>query len=1072
MAKEPSTSKGKKIEKMKNKLENILNLMEKKLRSAEKKGIDVGESSELLSQAREALESNDIKRAKMLAARSKKKLVESIKAWKETDKDQSKEADEKKKDTEEEKAIETEAAEPEKSEQKEESSEITDDEEKEVEEEKDKDDEKEQSEEEAEESERVELIEEEETEEKGALAEIEGGAEAADAESEGDAGEETEEETEPVISLEIIAEDEVSASDAETEESESDEKTKVKEEEIIAQNKLKQEEERAAAFATLIWVKAILKESRSQLAMGEEKKIYTEAKNLYQQKEYSQVVDMVPKIVDEIEGKLTAFNERKEEVREKIIDLQNYLAVLENSGIDIGETWELYDMLASKFENDDHEDIERIIEKIKESGEIWKEYDKSLIALLNTRKELSDLKNKGIDISLLEDRFRETQELLRERKYNELITEIEIIREEADKKLIEYRGNEARREIKESEEILAQAKAGGEDIGDADEVLAEGLKALDQGDFTLALEKSIEIKERIYPFYYISVMARLKGLMVDAQDDEIDIEGYREDIIKSQALAEKGEYSSSVDILNKTETDINDAIQHKHCVQAIMEARDEMRKMADDGYDMSEAHETMLMARNELEANNYEAVQSIIGKTREMCEEIVRKGAFTAFLDRIRESIEELKDVGMDVSRYEAVLEDIGIPDEEGENEAKEKLEGISAEIDDLREEYPAVITLIQRAQYYISKMADYGCNTDEVDALFDELTGSFERREMDQAEGLGKKCVTLSEKSLEDYVSATTLLKEAGELMENVRAIGGDTKKLEENNENAIAAVNEGRYGEGLELANICLEETKNLKRNFQKMLGAIQVTQSKINMARNLGASVEEPLEFFKLIKTALDENRLDDVNRNIKLAQESADGISSGYKRMIEHVQKAQEMIFSLKGRGAVLKRAEKIFNDIIPCMDENDFDRAIELANGAVRESEHVEQKYDYLMELIGIAQNRMTEARQRGTNVTHVLASFKKVGRLMDEGDYELAQKEADGVLDTIENLTKLHNEAIRLLRLTWAKLSDAKAIGTDSSEAEGMLEEARNTIKDGEYQKAIELAKESASNLMEKLVSI
>ncbi|MDP7265244.1 MAG: hypothetical protein QGH39_06760, partial [Candidatus Thermoplasmatota archaeon] len=537
----------------------------------------------------------------------------------------------------------------------------------------------------------------------------------------------------------------------------------------------------------LISAKTILKEGSSKVVMDDEKKTYVEARNLYKKKDYSKVVEITTKIKEEMEGKLTAFNEKKDGIRNKIIELQNFLAELENSGIDIGETWELYDMLASKFEANDLEDIERIIEKIRESSEIWKKYDNCLLEVLRTRKELSELKNNGVDISDIEDKFRGTQELLHERKYPELIHEIEIIHEEGDKKFTEHKGNEARKEIQESENILAEAKASGEDIGDADEILKEGRDALDQGDFDLALEKSKEVKGKIYPFYYITIMARLKELMVEAQENELDIERFREGIIKSQALADKGEYPTSVDILIRAETDIGDALRHNQCIQIIMESRDEMRKMADEGYDMSEPHETMLLARQELEAKNYREVHNIIGKTREMCGEIRRKGAFRAFLDRIREDIEELKDVGMDVSRFGAVLEEIGIPAEDEEDNAKEKLEGISEEIEGLREGYPAVITLIQRAQYFISKMGDYGCNTHDVDALFNELTGVFELREMERAEELGKKCVTLSEKSLEDYVSATTLLKEATELMENIRVMGGDTKELEGNNENAL---------------------------------------------------------------------------------------------------------------------------------------------------------------------------------------------------------------------------------------------------------------------------------------------
>ncbi len=83
MAKKGSSpSNDRKIENMKKKLENVLNLIEKKAQSAGQKGIDIREILDQLSEARKALGSNRFKQAKMLITSSKKILVERIHTWK------------------------------------------------------------------------------------------------------------------------------------------------------------------------------------------------------------------------------------------------------------------------------------------------------------------------------------------------------------------------------------------------------------------------------------------------------------------------------------------------------------------------------------------------------------------------------------------------------------------------------------------------------------------------------------------------------------------------------------------------------------------------------------------------------------------------------------------------------------------------------------------------------------------------------------------------------------------------------------------------------------------------------
>ena len=1105
MGKTDSSAKANpKMAAIKKKLENVIDLLEKKVLSAEEKGIDVTEASSILVEAREAIGSDKLKEAKMGATKAKKVLMERIKAWKEEDKteveteseteEEKKEETENETDKEKKEEMENETEEEKKEEteneadedKKEETGNEADREKKEEMENETDDDRRKEAEEttdiakEGDVSEEVSESKSDETvteEEKGQfecpecgtlVAEIKTSCPGCGIEFEGREGEGAEE-VETEDSREIAAEKEeethVVSEGQEGEKSEDDAEPGESAEDA-AEKELREKEEVREEIRK---VKSILVEAKKEVSIQEEKALYSKATNLFREKEYSEARELARRITGNIEEKLAAAAEYKREIKEKIIDLQVFLANMENRGIDIGETWDTYAVLVNNYRNNEFDGIDEIIEKIKESSEMWKQYDDSLLAILQVRKEISDLKNIGVDVSRVVEMFQNTRGQLEARNYSGIPEALEEVSRKVEKKHFEYRKIQAEEDLRETQEIIEAAKKSEADIGEAEEIFADAREALANDDFPQAVSRSRDAREKLYPFYFELLMEQSKEIMVSAQEKEIDMEGFKDRMIRSQTLKEEGDYNTSIDMLEHLKIDMNNAVEYDECVKELQKIRKGLKRMSRDGFDILEAHDIMLSAREELECNNFEAVRGIIERCGDMAAEIERIGGVRRSLDNARRMLAELKDVGMEMSEFETSIESVEEIAREDEDRAREVLNSVSGIMVKLTEDYPPIITLIQRSQYYISKMEDYECNTAEVQKEFNELTRLFEARDLDNAKTLGERCVSLSQRSLEEYVTANTFLREAGPLMENVKKMGGTISGLEELRDKALSAMDEGSFENALRMAEECLDGSRNMKKDFLKMLGQIQITQSKINIAKNLGANIDEPVAYFKLIKQALDENDLEAVHENIELAQNSAEAISSGYKNTAQYIEKAQKILFSLKDRGAVLKKTEKKFNDIIPLLDTNDFEAATDLAKTVSREGEIVEQKYDYLMELIGIAQKRMSEAKQRGTNVRSVMSTFKKVGQLMDEGDYENGQEQMDSVLDSIENLTSLHDEAIRLLRLTWVKLSDAKAIGTDSKEAEKTLEEARMKIGTGEYETAINLAKESATNLVEKL---
>jgi hypothetical protein len=88
---------------------------------------------------------------------------------------------------------------------------------------------------------------------------------------------------------------------------------------------------------------------------------------------------------------------------------------------------------------------------------------------------------------------------------------------------------------------------------------------------------------------------------------------------------------------------------------------------------------------------------------------------------------------------------------------------------------------------------------------------------------------------------------------------------------------------------------------------------------------------------------------------------------------------------------------------------------------------------------------------------------------MDEGDYERAMALAKKAGEDADRVKRQHEETIKIIQLTWGKLSEAKRLGVDADYAELLLSRAREAVKSGEYENAVMYARRSAGDMADKL---
>jgi tetratricopeptide (TPR) repeat protein len=110
--------------------------------------------------------------------------------------------------------------------------------------------------------------------------------------------------------------------------------------------------------------------------------------------------------------------------------------------------------------------------------------------------------------------------------------------------------------------------------------------------------------------------------------------------------------------------------------------------------------------------------------------------------------------------------------------------------------------------------------------------------------------------------------------------------------------------------------------------------------------------------------------------------------------------------------------------------------------------------------LGKIRDEIKEAKSMGFEVDEAATLIKKAFSDLKENNFVSAKETGIEAKNTIKNIKKgfIKQKALDLVKVAWKEISDAEVDGKDVTEANGLLEEARNLIKEGKYEMAAEAA--------------
>ena len=180
--------------------------------------------------------------------------------------------------------------------------------------------------------------------------------------------------------------------------------------------------------------------------------------------------------------------------------------------------------------------------------------------------------------------------------------------------------------------------------------------------------------------------------------------------------------------------------------------------------------------------------------------------------------------------------------------------------------------------------------------------------------------------------------------------------------------------------------------------------------------------------------------------------------------EAIELSNEIIRKVTGfekKGIVINDIKPYLEKISSSMDSGKPGKALGEATKCMERLEATEKRYDRTQRLAKRIQQNILDLRAQGANVKDINEELKALPELLRKGEYEEVLERTAGILDRIATRKILYQDALDAIRECWQAIKGAMKEGIRDSEADEQLSKGRKSITKGDYEEAIDHARQS-----------
>ncbi len=677
--------------------------------------------------------------------------------------------------------------------------------------------------------------------------------------------------------------------------------------------------------------------------------------------------------------------------------------------------------------------------------------------------KIAEIEGQGVNLDKIKGLLTEAKEQVEKGEFRKALEQSKHALEQAEKRKAAL--DDCISELKKAEDEVAKVGALGFSVDEVKELFNLANGAVKDGKYEEAKDYAMQTLAEIENLVKGKVNEIIAASLAAIQATEkigADVSKASELLNKAKVALESKSYGDAV-AHAKEASDIAQALKKDYLAASenLAIAQKELASADALGADTKVAKETWYSAKALLGNNEYakcmEASKKALVEVEAAKEKFVSESITSS-----RAILAEAQKMGADIRKSEEALEkaEAAFTNKEYEK-ALEFAKTSREEARSLHEGAQHVLDTVLLAQSKITEAVNVGVNVAEIQKLLEGAKLSLKNNDFDVALEYAKQAGEEAEKLKGDFLKATDAIQFAKSKILEAEKLGADLKRATELQANATEAMGRGEYDKAVSIANESVKESEACQ--LALITKVIAATEKVLSDAQALGADVATPQASFKKAKDAVEKKAYDSALMHSKECMEQAKGIIENFKAASEAIKAAEVALAEadeLKAENSVgLEQLEHAR----AAMTVFEYAEVISFANKSAKESKQAQE--NKVKASIKSAEDTLDAAVKIGANVDKPKETLKDAVAMLASGDYKGGLNKAEETLELAETIMLQYQDAIDSIKAAEEKLAGAKKLGVEVLSSEEMLKDAKVSLENFEYANAKENAVACANEI-------
>ena len=773
---------------------------------------------------------------------------------------------------------------------------------------------------------------------------------------------------------------------------------------------------------------------------------FSEAEDARRGKDYKLALE---KATESKQKALKAYQERVK----TIVDSSLVLLKLTK---DIGADTSSADSLAkSAGEALSQDDLEKSIEFAQKS---WEKSEKILHEHLSSsfstaQSMIVAAKKQEKDTSVAEDLLSRARSAVEDQDYQTAMDYMNECMESVSSEL----SQDINGMLEEARAMIDVSKEIGEDTSKVDGIVERARAELENKDFEGSLNSSKQARAEAEKLLHRSVengMDTVEKAIAKAEIIKADTSKTKTLLSETRDSLKGGNYKESVVLIKKALESIDNA-QFQTVLETISKSRSKFVTARDIGADLGKAMELLNASRESLKKGDFESALGYARKGDEEVDRLVEEfRSVEKEVSQLQADFAEAEALGVDISSAKALLDKASLAlKTRSFGRVAKHMEESKGELE--KAQYERTMELIESAELGLTLGEQIGADLSKADIILEECVVLTKSKDYLKAIGLATECREVTDGKVDEHLVHTI-----ESLTASVDSIGKEAvsaRKLLDKAESALAIKDFSKATELVTDARDLLEE-----KFKEKGTGLLQSLEAGIEIGKVMGETTDELETRLESVRLSIQEGKFNEL---VKVTEDVASEVSgltdSAFSYVKEKVVEARKAGVSIEEMRSLLKKA-KI------AMGTEDFSDALGLLVDCNRTVDVLLKDHKETYNAISSSAALVGEARKKRMDVSKALRILLAAKKAFEGHDYEKALDLATRSRREAEKLMVLYSSAEKIAAVN-ERIELAQKLEMDIAGMNGIVEEAKDAIKEKRYEAALELAKKSLSGVEELL---